>query len=324
MNVVNSAAKFDQTNDPFSEMQMSTHVPLKVESVGLIFNPISGQGRSKKITEAIAKELGSNQIQCELIESRRNYEGSSLLDELKRQDVVIVVGGDGTMAGLLPYLAESQVPVYMAPAGNESLFARGFSMRRDAADIAAAFRQGLVEEHSFGLANNLPFFTMVSVGIDSLIVHDVHANRTGPVGNIGYVWPAVKNFLSYQPPKITLEVDGERVLEGEAGYLIIANSPQYALGLNLVPEADSRKLELSARFIPSETAVHLISLATARYCGFQAALSGSHYWAGKHFSISSEGSPDYPVQADGEAFGKLPTTVSLGANRLRILQGIKV
>lgn len=288
-----------------------------IQNIGLVFNPISGRGIGQSRAESIAQLLDRDGFSPQLIQSQRCYDAQSIQSKLAAIDLAIVIGGDGTMMGLLPHLSKSRTPVYMAPTGNESLFSRAFKMTADYPHIAAAIRHGSLEEHSFGILNGRPFFTMASIGLDSMVVSDISLNRTGPIGHIGYFLPTLRRMLTYTPPEISLAVDGNEIVHKERGYLIVANSPEYALGLNLVPEANSKAPELAVRFFPKGDLFRLFTIAAGRLCGFESALQESIFTRGKHFEIKS--SLPCPIQADGEAAGELPAILEAASENIRVL-----
>ena len=294
----------------------------KIENVLLIYNPISGRGTSRSMADQVATELERDRIQVSLTESKPIYDPVTMQAQLLKCDLVLVVGGDGTLAGLLPHLSATRTPVYMIAAGNESLFARALEMRPDYDSVAAAIRAGKVEEHFFGTVNERPFFTMATVGLDSRVVDTISKYRKGPIGHIGYVLPTVQQMLSYTPPSLSIEVNGQQVLSDRPGYLIIANSPQYALGLNLVPEANTQNRDLCARFFPGGDVARLLVLATGRLCGMSSALEGSQFFRGNSFKVNCSNAAGYPIQADGEAMGYLPAYISVATESVMALRGL--
>jgi diacylglycerol kinase (ATP) len=280
------------------------------QTAGIIYNPLSGSGRSGVQAQELRTELERRGFRVFVRESRASYHKTEILAFLRSVDIVVVSGGDGTLGKLLPAIAETERPVYMIPAGNESLFARLFAMRGTIDDLLQRIETGSVSRHYFGRVNNHPFFSMASLGLDSEVVAAISATRQGPIGHRGYVLPAIAAWLRHVPEPITLEVDGRAVVERAPGFLVISNSPEYALRMRLVPEAGSSKPELVARFFPEMSRKRYLRFITLALRGKPIPLDGTTVFTGREFRVTTE-RIGFPVQADGDFAGTTPAVVSL-------------
>lgn len=288
--------------------------------VGILYNPISGKGQGELRSKALADLLEQAGHQVRLSESRVALSSGNVPALLGEIDALVVAGGDGTLMQMLDLLAETEVPVYMMPTGNESLFAKAFSHSLSPAGILAALENGVVTKHYYAHAGEIPFFHMLSVGLDSLIVRDVCSGRVGPVGNKGYVLPAIRNAILYRPPEVSLWVDGIRSVNREPGTLIIANHHSYAGMIAPVPEADSLEPKLSARFFPNMGLGGFCSWGLCFALGRKVDLQGSALYQGKELKLEVHSEQAYPVQADGEHIGEAPKTIQISTARISVYQ----
>jgi diacylglycerol kinase family enzyme len=288
-------------------------------SVAVLFNPISGKGNGKRI----AKELSERLISCGMTvfctESNQAYKEGKLLDLTGDVDAIVVVGGDGTLAGILLELGRTNIPVYMLPAGNESLFARHFSMSWNIEKVIDVLGGAKTTLHSFGLVNDKAFFSMASIGLDSEIIARIAGYRKAAIGHVGYIVPGMCSFITHKVPYLSVKVDGQLVLKNNTGFIIIANVREYALGLDPVPEADSGNQILHARFFPCRSRFDYILWAYRCWRGGQVNTASASLLSGRCFEIFSEDSRQYPVQADGEFVGDTPVKVSVSSDTLRVL-----
>ncbi len=289
-----------------------------LRNIGLLYNPISGAGRSKKIATGLADQLSSRGYQPALRESQPSYDPTDLRNFLKGLDALLVVGGDGTIRTLLDGLSESGTPVYLVPGGNESLFARHFGMSRQPSQILAALSGARTAEATIAAIHQSFFFSMVSLGLDSLVVGKIARTRCGPIGHIGYVKPTLQSLLEYSAPALTVAVDGKVLVREEPGFVIAANTRQYARNLGLVPEACGTKELLHVRFFPyrriADYLPWLWSMTTRR----PVSLNKSLYVAGTNCTIET-GAAAWPIQADGEYVGDTPAALSTVARRIKVL-----
>lgn len=291
---------------------------MKTDTVAIIYNPISGKGRGKLCAETLAGLLQSEGFAVRLCESRPVYAACEIDALLSGASALVIAGGDGTILSLLPFLDQHSPPLYMLPLGNQSLFALEFGMTAEPHSAAAAIKNRATSEHYLAKAGEKNFFTMASVGFDSEVVQEACCGRSGPLGNKGYLGPVFRTIRSYRAPRLTVYCDGTQVVHDEQGYLIIANTKQYALGCRLVPEADSRAPVLHARFFPGKGYGPLVRLYALSLLIPARTAHISRSFSGTHFRI--EAAEEYPVQADGDFVATTPLDVLLSPNKVRILR----
>lgn len=279
-------------------------------SIAILYNPTSGRGRSAALATEIADAARAAGFVVSIAETpRRNEERAAEL--LAAVDGAVLIGGDGTLMAMLSALQAAQKPFYLVPAGNESLAARYCGMSAKPADVVDRLRRWSPRRHGVGTAAGRPFFTMVSCGLDADIIARIAQTRTGPIGHLGYLRPAVHALLGYRVPRCTLRCDGVTVVDQQPGYCIIANNPTYARGLNPVPEASTDAATLAARFYPNADWAFAARTLLRAVVGGQMPTEDSLLFQGVAFELSTE-SPA-AVQADGEAVGSTPIAVERSA-----------
>ena len=289
---------------------------MAVRNVGILFNPISGKGKSFEIASSMATLLSQSDFRVDLCETTIRA-SETIQDFVRPLDALLLAGGDGSLMNLLPTLIELKTPIYMLPTGNESLFAKKFSMSAKIEDVLKVLRSGVVSSHYVAQANDTSFFTMASVGFDADVIQHVARTRVGPIRSIGYILPALREARQHLAPKLSLEVDGREILHEEHGFLIIANTSQYALGLNFVPEADSERGELCARFFPYRTLPQYL-LNSLRCLPFLSKNRDTFpLIRGLKFTLSSDAPA--ALQADGEHIGSTPQKIRIAGEKIRVL-----
>ena len=274
--------------------------------IGIIANPWSGRGSGERLAESLERFLIARGYSVTRRPSAAHYDGDAIDNFCRAVDAIVAIGGDGTIAKLLSVASRTNCPLYMLPAGNESLFARAFGMRADFAHIEQALRCGSIVNRHFGYVGETPFFLMVSVGFDAMVVELLSRKRNGPVGTRGYLLPTGRTFLSYRPPIFTVKVDGETVVDREAGYFIVANSREYARRLDPVPNASSANPLLQAKFFPNFSRRSVVRSVVAAGLKRPMGVEGRSF-AGRQFEIATV--PESPVQADGDFAATTPILV---------------
>lgn len=284
--------------------------------VGLVFNPTASNPDAVSITDHVEGELQASGVTVERRPSLRNYESTEhdFPAFLARQHFILVAGGDGTLMGLLPLLQRAKVPVLMIPVGNESLFAGQYGMGRTAEEVVRALESATVIPQYSGLVEGRPFYSMMSIGLDSKVVEVVTRWRlksgTGKASDRMYKWAGVLQMLTRffaLDPNLSITVDGVKIADQKRGYLIIGNTSSFARNLNLLPNASANNPSLEIGFHPA-------SRVGAIYRELRRAINlGQHkpapWLAAKLAPITARDNvvieihdPFFPVQVDGEYF----------------------
>ncbi len=276
------------------------------QKVLIIYNPISSAGNTYVLANKLATSLTYHGINVEVCESEKRMKGYKRISEkITTSDLVVVVGGDGTVRKLLNTLNKREKPIYVIPGGNESLFARSYNMSANPDDLLGAITSGKCLQQYYGLISGKdiqgrkPFFSMASMGLDSLTVKSI-GKRTGPLNDSIYAWHGLKALFSLHHPVVTVNVDGQNVIDCKSGYIIVANSSAYARNLLLVPTANPSTDKLVIGFLPEATRKHEL-IKTLKILQRKPAGLPLQYFSGKEISLTLHDAP-YPLQVDGDYF----------------------
>ncbi|HRB29699.1 MAG TPA: diacylglycerol kinase family protein [Nitrosomonas sp.] len=276
------------------------------QKILIIYNPISSAGNTEAIANHLKIELNFHGKSVEVRASEKKMKGyTRIADDIAASDLVVVVGGDGTIRKLLDIINKTNTPIYAIPGGNESLFARFYEMNANADDLLQAITAGTCLQQFYGLISGKgiqgekPFFNMASMGLDSLTVKNI-GKRKGPLNDSIYVWHGLKALCALHHPTVSVSVDGERVIDRGSGYIIIANNSAYAKNLQLVPAANPSKNELVLGFLMGARHQHELFKAM-KILQRKPANLPMQYFSGKNIACTLH-EKSYPLQVDGDYF----------------------
>ena len=272
----------------------------------IFYNPISSAGNTEDIAKRLGAELTLHEKKVMLYTSEKKTKGyKRMKEEITACDLIVIVGGDGTVRKLLGVINKTQTPVYVIPGGNESLFARTYGMSVRADDLLRTIAAGNCLQQYYGLISGQnikgkkPFFNMTSMGLDSLTVRNI-GKRKGPLNDSIYVWHGLRALCSLHHPTVSVSVDGQCVIDRGSGYVIVANSSAYAKNLQLVPAAHPSKNELVIGFLPGARHQHELFKAI-RILQRKPANLPMQYYSGKKIACTLH-EQAYPLQVDGDYF----------------------
>jgi YegS/Rv2252/BmrU family lipid kinase len=160
-------------------------------------------------------------------------------------DIVLVVGGDGTVNTVGQVLIGSGVALGVVPVGSGNGFARHFGIPLSPPLAIRALAHASKETIDVGVANDKPFFVTCSMAWDASLVRQFE--KWPFRGIIPYLFSAVQEYFEYQPQPMIVRFDnGEEVAYMDPLIFTLANMTQYGGGAIIAPRArpDDGCLEL--------------------------------------------------------------------------------
>lgn len=177
----------------------------------------------------------------------------------QRVDLVIAVGGDGTVRAVTEVLRSADVPLAIVPAGTANLFARNLGL--PIGDLAASARiafskveraidVGVVtivrnsaepdEEHAF--------VVMAGLGIDARMVKNTSKSMKRAVGWLAYVGGITRSLPQMRALRLRYRLDDAPEQSLSAHSLIVGNCGGLTGGFLLMPDAhpDDGILDIAA------------------------------------------------------------------------------
>jgi len=161
-------------------------------------------------------------------------------------DLVVAVGGDGTVRGCAEGLARTGVPLGIVPHGTANLLARTLRVPghpKAALAVALAARggasaggdsAGVDKAVDLAVADEVPFTAMAGMGLDAAVVAGTRLKH-----QFGWLAYAVSGaaHLALPPTRFSIRLDGGVPLEREARSVVVGNSGLLPGGFRLLPAA---------------------------------------------------------------------------------------
>lgn len=154
-----------------------------------------------------------------------------------RVDLVLVSGGDGTVAACAAALAGSGIPLAVLPAGTGNLLARNLGLPLELSDALAVALTGTDRQLDVGSVNGKSFIVMAGIGFDAKMLDSASEPLKKRAGWAAYGISALRHLLD-RPVRVTLRADGGLVLRRRASAVIIGNVGSLQGGVPLLPDAE--------------------------------------------------------------------------------------
>ena len=139
--------------------------------VTFIVNPISGTHSKDELPDLIERVMDKEQFDCQIVSTE--YAGHA--SELARQsadegvDIVVAVGGDGTVNEVARSLTHTQTALAIVPCGSGNGLARHLCLPLDMKKAVGIINECCIDEFDYGIINDLPFFCTCGMGFDAFI-----------------------------------------------------------------------------------------------------------------------------------------------------------
>lgn len=214
------------------------HINMVKKRIQFLINPISG-GKNKKMFEKLArKHLDVNLFDAEFIVTEHANHASelakkALADEI---DLLVAVGGDGTINEIAKELLNTATPLAIVPEGSGNGLARYLGISTDISQAIKKINAFQMITIDSGLINGHAFFNVAGMGFDALISDRFAGNITR--GPVGYLKIVLEEISKYKAQTYKLNIDGN-IFERKAFMISIANSPQYGNNAYIAPGASA-------------------------------------------------------------------------------------
>jgi diacylglycerol kinase (ATP) len=201
-----------------------------------IINPVSGVFSKDRIISAIDSDLDKNKYDYSIeftegpghaveICNRRIGEGV---------DIIVAVGGDGSVNEIARTLTYKNVALGIIPAGSGNGLAHHLKIPFSYKKAINIINEGKTLKIDTGSINKVFFVSIAGIGFDGIVAHEYAKNKRR--GFFTYVKVVTEEYVNYRPRKYTIEINGE-ILKRKALFISFANSDQFGYGASIAPSA---------------------------------------------------------------------------------------
>lgn len=152
-------------------------------------------------------------------------------------DVVLAVGGDGTVNEVAQGVIGSRAALGIVPVGSGNGLARALGIPLRPRQALAALEMAVPRPMDVGFLNGRPFLNVAGLGFDAAVSQSFHerGRRGARRGFLGYLRIGLSRLRAYVPPAVELELPAGVRHSLSPFALSFANGPQYGSGAILNP-----------------------------------------------------------------------------------------
>jgi diacylglycerol kinase (ATP) len=283
-----------------------------------IFNPKSGHNaRNPHLLHRAREFIQRQQLDATVVATAHPRHATELARTAIAEgcDVIVAIGGDGTMNEVATALINTPATLGLIPCGSGNGLGRHLGIPNPGQGAFRNLLNGTVRVIDTGEANGRPFFNVMGLGFDAEISH--RFTTVARRGFSAYIGITLKAWRSYVPPEVRIQGGGQD-LTTRAFILSVANSDQFGNNCYIAPGArvDDGLLNLTVL-----QPVNLIQSIPLGLRLFTKQVGGSRHaitLIGQSFVV--ERSSPGLIHTDGEPFNTdAKVTVSVRPASLRVL-----
>jgi YegS/Rv2252/BmrU family lipid kinase len=200
-----------------------------------IINPKSGQKRGKHVAPALEKKLDRSLYDWSVYYTRGPGDAAlKSKSEAGKMDMVVAVGGDGSVNEVARGLIGSRSVLGIIPVGSGNGLARYLKIPMRIPDAIGLLNNGYPKKIDTLMINDEVMLNTAGVGFDARVCHAY--SRYVHRGISSYVKSVLKEIIHYQERKYKFYFDNEELQE-EAFLLTFSNSSQYGNNVYIAPQA---------------------------------------------------------------------------------------
>lgn len=292
------------------------------EHIAVLSNPFAGKGRARVAAEVAiaALRVAGAEVRAYSGDSPRATAELAAYALSEGPAALVVVGGDGTLSGILDAVSAARVPIALVAAGTGNDFARALGLPRDdpaaAALLAVHGTRRVIDVGEVRTTTTVtPFLTIAALGFDAKVSERTNRLRW-PRGVLRYYLALLIELVTLREMAFTVAIDQRPEISAAGTLIAVGNTESYGGGMPVCIGAlpDDGMLDV----------VHVAPLSRWRLLRlFPLLVQGRHLSRAEVTSQRARSvtvaAPGLVVHADGERVATDACTISVRAAAVTVM-----
>lgn len=292
----------------------------KVSRVLVIVNPVAGQHSGEEKVERLRGLLDRHGVTSEIRCTEGEGDALRLAREARDVDVILVMGGDGTVMEALTGMLKNPHPVPLAqvPAGTANLLCRALAIPSDMEEavelaVGAGDDGGVVVSTDVGYLpdHDRYFMIMAGAGWDADMLADATRGMKDRLGFFAYLFSGIKNLFTLKTARVRATIDGEQVRFRANTIMVVNVGEIYGSGLALGEDLSPHDGRLNLVVASPRTAWGLVKAIALLLMRRVTESKDLHYFSASRIEIHT--SRPLRLELDGDLVGETPFRVEVVA-----------
>jgi YegS/Rv2252/BmrU family lipid kinase len=210
-----------------------------MKRAAFLINPVSGVGSKSSLERCIKRFFHpQNGWQTEFYRTTGPNDAYDAALRYKEEsfDLVVAVGGDGTVNQVARALMDSAVSMGIIPTGSGNGLARHLNIPLSVSKAVALLLKAPMVSIDSGSINGHSFFCTAGTGFEAHLASRFNTSRIR--GFFSYLALSATTYFHYRPQKYCIYVR-DQMLEREAFSITFANCGQWGNNICIAPDANA-------------------------------------------------------------------------------------
>lgn len=291
----------------------------------IIVNPTAGNGRAGDLLPGIKKYFSSAGCNFSIYLTSAPGEAVAVSRRsiLEGYDVVVAVGGDGTVNEVVNGLASAEVPgetpglLGVIPGGTGNDFAEALEIPPNLTEACRILFQAEFTSIDLGQVIDRYFVNVVGVGFDGAVSHTVNQISKFLPGSSSYILAALKNLFFYQTQPVEIHLD-DRKLQCTPLLIAVGNGRSYGGGMQVVPGAVMDDGYFDICIIEDLPRMKVIPNLARVFSGQHTEMEEVSIYRSRRVKLKA--SEPLPLHIDGEDFCSREMEFTLRSSSLKVIK----
>ncbi len=290
----------------------------------IVANPTSGTYiHNKQQIEETIQYLQNNNWQVTLRLTQSAGDARQFAREAVEQElnVVVAVGGDGTINEVIQELANTETALGVLPSGTVNVWARETGIPLDNEGALKVLLHGRTRCIDLGQVSDRYFLLMAGIGFDGEVTRAIEKKSVKRFGVLGYLVVGTWLGLGYPSFRVILQI-GEQVIKTNALQIIIGNTQLYAGAIKYTWDAKCDDGLLDICILRKQNPFGRIAVFIDFLFHREQRRQWVQYTTGKNITIRTR--KHIAMQIDGDPAGRItqnipPVTFRVAPDALKVI-----
>jgi diacylglycerol kinase (ATP) len=292
----------------------------------LIVNPVAGQARGLRLGQQMRHAFEKRGITCSVRVTNGMGDAQRWSQEAAATgfDVIVAIGGDGTIGEVVSGQArsETKVPIAVVPVGTANVVALALALPWLPGMAMGNILEGRILSFDVGYLPTMDrhFFLMAALGYPAKVIQDSPRKLKNLFGVFTYLAAGIRNALNLDEVSIFIEQDGGVSHQFEGNTILLSNIGKIGdINLKVTPDTSAHDGQFDVTVISSRSIWDLIIVLFRMLTWRYKPTRRLHHFQASRVVIATD--PPVEIQIDGENLGQTPLEAEIIHHGVKFIVG---
>lgn len=211
---------------------------MSLKSYKFIVNPVAGAGKAYSLLPRLKEIMKESGIEYDIYETRepRDAIESAKIAAKEGYDIVVAVGGDGTVNEVLNGIVGTKATLAAIHGGKGNDFATAVKMPIEINSACKALLDANIRSIDLGKVMDRYFINSVGIGFDAAVAERVNRGVKPFKGVSAYIYAVLEMLISYQTTDMEVDL-GDGAFTCHPILVAVGIGQAYGGGMRILPDA---------------------------------------------------------------------------------------